>query len=187
LHRVRRNRQYRPAYVLPSQAQKHVTHNEALQRLDAVVQLTVTGELAAAPPAPVDGECYLIAAQAAGPWSGKDGMLAFRHDGAWIYIVPRDGWRAFFVEDGRLRGLNSGQWRDLSLPADGSLAIIGVNATPHGTNRLAVSAQASLFNHEGHRPWSSDQRSTRRQSSIPLPFFSIRMVRVGGNGARRQR
>jgi hypothetical protein len=98
----------------------------------------------------VDGECYLIAAQAAGTWSGKDGMLAFRQDGAWIYIVPRDGWRAFFLEDGRLRGLNSGEWRDLSLPADGSLAMIGVNATPDGTNRLAVSSQASLFNHEGH-------------------------------------
>ena len=29
-------------FILPSQAQKHVTHNEALQQLDAVVQLAVT-------------------------------------------------------------------------------------------------------------------------------------------------
>ncbi len=28
-------------YILPSQAQKHVTHNEALRLLDAVVHLSV--------------------------------------------------------------------------------------------------------------------------------------------------
>ena len=28
-------------YIQPSQAQKHVTHNESLQRLDALVQMTV--------------------------------------------------------------------------------------------------------------------------------------------------
>ena len=28
-------------YILPSQAQKHVTHNEAIKALDAVVQLAV--------------------------------------------------------------------------------------------------------------------------------------------------
>ena len=28
-------------YILPAQAQKHVTHNEALQILDAVVQLSL--------------------------------------------------------------------------------------------------------------------------------------------------
>lgn len=36
-------------YILPSQAQKHVTHNEALQRLDAIVQLVVK-DVVAAPP-----------------------------------------------------------------------------------------------------------------------------------------
>lgn len=30
-------------FILPAQAQKHVTHNEALQRLDALVQLVVVG------------------------------------------------------------------------------------------------------------------------------------------------
>lgn len=28
-------------YILPSQAQKHFTHNEALQQLDAIVHLSV--------------------------------------------------------------------------------------------------------------------------------------------------
>ena len=38
-------------YILASQAQKHVTHNEALRLLDAMVQLSVLDRDLAAPPA----------------------------------------------------------------------------------------------------------------------------------------
>lgn len=37
--------------ILPSQAQKHVTHNEALLRLDGLVQLVLEGLEATTPPA----------------------------------------------------------------------------------------------------------------------------------------
>jgi len=75
-------------YILPSQAQKHVTHNEALQRLDAIVQLCIV-EVSSAPPSDAsEGQCYLVAEGAGGSWSGKDSMLALRQNGAWIYIQP---------------------------------------------------------------------------------------------------
>lgn len=38
-------------YIQPAQAQKHVTHNEALRLLDLVVQLAVTSRAVSAPPA----------------------------------------------------------------------------------------------------------------------------------------
>lgn len=38
-------------YLQPSQAQKHVTHNEALRLLDVLVQLSVAGFGAETPPA----------------------------------------------------------------------------------------------------------------------------------------
>ena len=38
-------------YILPSQAQKHVTHNEALRLLDVMVQLAVEAFDAQVPPA----------------------------------------------------------------------------------------------------------------------------------------
>lgn len=47
-------------YILPSQAQKHVTHNEALQRLDAIVQLVVKAVVAAPPENASEGECFLL-------------------------------------------------------------------------------------------------------------------------------
>ena len=39
-------------YIQPAQAQKHVTHNEALRILDAVTQLSVISTELDAPPAP---------------------------------------------------------------------------------------------------------------------------------------
>ena len=137
-------------YLLPSQAQKHVTHNEALQLIDAVTQLTIVSEALAAPDNPAEGTCYLIAAGATGPWSGKDGRLAFRQDGAWIYILPRDGWRAYFLAASEMRVFAGGAWNDIVPPAPANLPLLGLNATADAQNRLAVSSPASLFNHEGH-------------------------------------
>ena len=36
-------------YILPAQAQKHVTHNEALRMLDLLVQLVVTSRQVTTP------------------------------------------------------------------------------------------------------------------------------------------
>ncbi|MET3855839.1 DUF2793 domain-containing protein [Rhizobium sp. OAE497] len=137
-------------YILPSQAQKHVTHNEALQLIDAVTQLTISAEASAAPEDPAEGACYLVSAGATGTWSGKDGRLAFRQDGAWIYILPRDGWRAYFAAVSRLRIFAAGVWSDLVPPPPASLPLLGLNASADAQNRLAVASPASLFNHEGH-------------------------------------
>lgn len=137
-------------YILPSQAQKHVTHNEALQRLDAIVQLTVADERAAAPATPAEGECYLVAAAAGDDWIGRSGQLAFRQDGAWIYLTPRPGWRAFFRAEQALRIFADGGWISPSLPAEAVFSTIGIHATADAVNRLALSSPASLFTHDGH-------------------------------------
>ena len=47
-------------YIQPSQAQKHVTHNEALSLLDVIVQLAVESAVLATPPATaVEGDRYM--------------------------------------------------------------------------------------------------------------------------------
>ncbi len=132
-------------YILPSQAQKHVTHNEALQRLDAITQLVIHSEMAAPPQTVEDGDCFLIAANPTGDWAQKARHLAFRQDDAWIYISPRDGWRACFAETGRIKVLRDGEWRDAPLPDTASFQQLGINATADAGNRLIVSSPASLF------------------------------------------
>lgn len=136
-------------FILPAQAQKHVTHNEALLRLDAIVHLTIAAELAAPPEEPADGACYLVAAPASGPWAGKEGQIAARQDDAWNFMPPREGWRAWFTSSETFRIFSGGSWRDLSAGIEG-LEQLGINAAPDATNRLALSSPASLFNHAGN-------------------------------------
>ena len=60
-------------YLLASQAQKHVTHNEALRLLDGLVQLAVLDrDLTAPPGSPADGDRYIVASGATGDWAGWD-------------------------------------------------------------------------------------------------------------------
>ncbi len=49
-------------YILAAQAQKHVTHNEAIRALDAVVQIGVIDRGLTAPPvSPSNGDRYIVA------------------------------------------------------------------------------------------------------------------------------
>ncbi len=135
-------------YILPSQAMKHITHNEALQILDAATNTVIVSTLSAPPAAPAEGALYLVGAPATGAFAGKDGRLAFFIDGAWIFLVPRTGWRAWFAADGRTRIYDGSAWTDpLASPLVDRL---GVSATPDATNRFALSSEASLFTHAGH-------------------------------------
>ncbi len=135
-------------YILPSQAMKHITHNQALQILDATTNSAIVATLAAPPASPVEGALYLVTASATGAFAGKEGRLAFFIDGAWIFLVPRAGWRALFAADGRTRIFDGTDWVDpLASPV---MDRLGVSATPDATNRLTVSSEATLFNHAGH-------------------------------------
>ncbi|MBD3768943.1 MAG: DUF2793 domain-containing protein [Rhodobacterales bacterium] len=58
-------------YLQPSQAQKHVTVNEALERIDALVQLSVIScPTDVAGLSPTEGDRYIVPASATAAWSG---------------------------------------------------------------------------------------------------------------------
>ena len=122
-----------PRLKLPAieaaQAQKHVTHNEALALLDAFVQLVVESRNMAAPPgSPAEGDTYIVAASATGAWSGWDLMLAVYSGGAWIKLVPPAGAKAFVKDERATVTYSDGVWRD------------GVALTAHG-GRLTLRAK----------------------------------------------
>lgn len=85
--------------VQPSQAQKHVTVNEALVRLDGLAQLTLQSRSVTTPPAVVEGACYAVPASATGDWTGEDGKIAIGSNGGWVTVTPKMGWRAFVVDE----------------------------------------------------------------------------------------
>jgi lysophospholipase L1-like esterase len=136
-------------YIMSAQAQKHVTHNEAIRALDALVQLSVESRTRSAPPsAPADGARYLIPSGASGSWSGKAGSIAAWQDGSWSFLSPLEGWLLWIRDEDLLSAFDGTAWTN----AGGStnpVAHVGVNATADDTNRLTVSSPASLFNHEG--------------------------------------
>ena len=64
-------------YIEAAQAQKHVTHNEALRILDAAIQISVLdSNRTARPSSPASGARHVIAAGATGAWAGKDRAIA---------------------------------------------------------------------------------------------------------------
>ena len=134
-------------YILPSQAQKHVSHNEGLDALDMMVQLVLEAVGDAPPPAPADGACYGVATAPTAGWGGMAGRVAQWRDGGWHFLQPKAGWLAWCVLQQRLHVHDGTDWQPFT--QIGNLPALGINAVPDETNRLALSAPASLFSHQG--------------------------------------
>uniref|UniRef100_UPI0040482C46 DUF2793 domain-containing protein n=2 Tax=Yoonia sp. TaxID=2212373 RepID=UPI0040482C46 len=117
-------------YILASQAQKHVTHNEALRLVDAMVQLSVLDRTRTAPPvSPSDGDRHIVASGASGLWAGWDLNVAFWVDGVWMRLVPRPGWLAWIADEAAFVVWNGSAWDPVGVPQDVSDAIFSlVNA-----------------------------------------------------------
>ncbi len=82
--------------VAPAQAQKHVTVNESLTRLDALVHLSLASlGGAVAPSSPAEGEVHSVGAGATGVWAGQDGKLAVYANGGWVFLDPQPGWQGW--------------------------------------------------------------------------------------------
>lgn len=138
-------------YIMAAQAQKHVTHNEAIRMLDALTQISVASRILTAPPAtPADGVRYILPAGATGVWAGAAGRIAAFQDGAWATFAPREGWLAWVADEAVAVVYTGGAWALMSGGGSaGSVPLLGINATADTTNRLSVSAPATLLNHAG--------------------------------------
>jgi hypothetical protein len=137
-------------YIMAAQAQKHVTHNEAVRALDALVQLAVLDKDLATPPgSPADGNRYIVAASPTGAWAGQAGKVAAWQDGTWEFFAPREGWLAWVADEDKLYFHDGAAWGLVTVAAGSGAATWGINATADTTNRLAVKSLASLFDNVG--------------------------------------
>ncbi|MHA7870775.1 MAG: DUF2793 domain-containing protein [Hyphococcus sp.] len=149
------------SYVMPAQAQKHVTVNETFRRLDALTQLTVVSRaLAAEPGAPAQGDAYIVPAGASGAaWAAyAEGSIAVFQDGAWVEIAAVEGLRAWVGDEAALVAYTGTGWAAVAGGAAETAAQFGVNATADATNRLSVKSDAVLFSHDDVTPGSGDAR-----------------------------
>lgn len=137
-------------YILPSQAQKHITHNEALLKLDAIVQLSVESRNLTEPPVtPDDGARYLIPVSAAGDFVGQTGKIAAFQDGVFQFFEAQTGWLCYITDEAIWLYFDGNIWTEL-INADANFDQIGINTSADTTNRLSLSSPASLFNNSGN-------------------------------------
>ncbi len=118
------------------QAQKEITHNEALLLIDALLHPTVQSELQAPPAANAEadnGKSWLIGAGPTGAWAGKAGQIAHWSGGSWRYLNPRDGMRIWNIALQVEAHYINGQW-----------AIMSAIAAPNGGAVIDIEARSTI-------------------------------------------
>jgi hypothetical protein len=174
-------------YLMASQAQKHVTHNQAVRMLDCLVQPVVKGRTLTAPPAsPNEGDGYIVAAAGAGAWAGKDGQVAVWQDGAWIFFAPAAGWQVYDTGAGERVVFSGSAWQ----PWRGgpALSFFGINATADATNRLSLKSDAALLSCDDVTPGTGDMRlkinkaAAAKTASILFQTGYSGRVEIGSTG-----
>lgn len=133
--------------ILPAQAQKHVTHNEALRLLDTVAQLVLEGVGATTPPGTAaEGAVWALGPAPTGAWAGEGGKLALRVETGWMFLAPREGWIAWDRGTASLWVRGAAGWMR---PAQDNVPGLGIGTAHDATNRLAVVSEATLLTHAG--------------------------------------
>lgn len=96
-----------------SQAQKHVTVNEAFARLDGLVQMIIASRNINVPPtAPAEGQVWAVPTGASGAWGGQAGRLAIFVNGGWVFATPARGWRAFVTDESLWVVHDGAEWQE---------------------------------------------------------------------------
>ena len=137
-------------YLAAGQMQKHVTVNEALTRLDALVQtVVVSRSISAQPSDPPDGSLYILPSAAAGDaWSGHAaGVLIRAEAGGWSVVEAPDGLVALVADASEVIVRDAGDWVPLGsrLDAVQSLTRFGLGATADAGNPFAARLNKALW------------------------------------------
>ncbi|MGV9008497.1 DUF2793 domain-containing protein [Brevundimonas sp.] len=137
-------------YLAAGQMQKHVTLNEALTRLDALVQtLIVSRTTTAQPGALVEGALYVLPTGRTGAdWGARPvGTLVRADMGGWVEVPVQDGLIALVQDAGELIVRADGDWVSLGsrLGALQGLSLLGVNTTADATNPFAARLNKALW------------------------------------------
>lgn len=142
-------------YIMPGQAQKHVTHNEAVRALDTLLHVSVIARDMTAPPsAPSEGDFYLMGDMPSVEVAAYANYLLGFVDGAWMYYPPVQGLIVNIENEAKCVIWRGTQWTEFgtggSLDISAlSFDIFGINGTADNYNRLVLNSDASLFNHNG--------------------------------------
>ena len=122
------------------QAQKELSHNEALTLLDFAVQPVVEAVGVNAPPAaPVAGAGWVVGTTPSGAWTGQAQALAGWSEAGWRFVAARDGIAAWSLADGAIARFSDGTWTVGRV--SGTEVVLGGNVVV-GTRQAAIADPA---------------------------------------------
>lgn len=136
-------------YVASNQAQKHVTVNGGLWRLDGIVQMRLESrQLGVAPEEAELGACWAVPDGASGAWSDFAGEVVRRDVSGWASLPVPVGALAFVADEDEVVVRGETGWRPLGslLGAVGPVDSLGVGAEAASHRPLTVAGPSSLFN-----------------------------------------
>ena len=131
-----------------AQSQKHITHNEALENLDALVHLSVTARNVSSPPAnPVEGMAVIVNTAAQGAFAGQALNVAAFGDNAWRFYAPRPGWRAYVQSEGLFYVFDGADWvkQRIDLQDVQNLRYAGFGTNADAQNPFSAKLNGVLF------------------------------------------
>jgi hypothetical protein len=134
--------------VQAAQAQKHVTVNEALAKLDGLTQLTLESISVTVPPVSADdGTAYGVPFGAVNDWLGHEGEVAIWSNGGWVYSVPRAGWRGYVTDAASAVAHDGAGWVTgaLAVSPNGAASRFEVVEFDHAFGAEAVSTTSVLI------------------------------------------
>lgn len=135
------------------QAQKEMSHNEALTLLDALTQSCVVEVGGNAPPVdPVPGDCWIVGSVPSGDWAEHPGAMAMWTGGGWRFVAPRVGMAVWSIMDEAFARYDGTAWQAGTVAAhrvviDGE-QVVGARepaiAEPDGGSVVDVEAREAI-------------------------------------------
>ena len=168
------------------QANPDVTHNEALQIIQALLKGVVDRAVNTPPGSPTDGDAYIIGAAPTGAWAGRANAIAVRVGTVWRFIPGNDdagsaiaiGARheglTLWVNDENVRYTWSG-----SAWVQASIAASQVTNTPAG-NIAATDVQAALNELDSEKVAKAGDTMTGALQ-LPNGAAATPSLRIGSN------
>ena len=98
-------------YLVESQARKEITHNEALNMIDVLLQAVAISMDKNVPPSfPSKNDCYILGALPQNAWEKHPNALAYYAGGSWNFIEPFEGLTVWVKEAKAHYAYDGNQW-----------------------------------------------------------------------------
>ena len=107
--------------------------NLNLLKLSALVQAGVISKVNAVPGSPVEGDCYILSETE----PTHSNTIAVYDGGAWLYIMPSEGWLVWNRTTNKYTTFNGVAWSDLALGGGGSGSLPSGGSTGQVLTKLS--------------------------------------------------